>query len=200
MDSLKTVQELVPWLTGLPLIPKVIISVLIFGAAAFILVLVWTPPKETAVATIVSQCYRRALTTRMHAEIDMIAMFKSIDYCRRTVEKEIPNIRSQPLQRTAQELFAALDQIDRYRSKILAGGWPYLREDQSDFNAVNVLKLAAVSSLRKLAASTGNSYPLPAPGTLGSAFFFNENDANAPPSEGDLLNTLAINPKTGAIK
>lgn len=92
MDWIKGVQELITWLISLPVIPKAIISALIVGAAAFILVLIWTPQPETAITAILSDCYRRALFTRMTAQIDRDAMLASITKIRETLQRRIPDI------------------------------------------------------------------------------------------------------------
>ena len=63
-------QDIVPWLTALPLVPKLIVSVLIVGAALLLLVLIWTAPPDDAIKTILLGCYRRALFTRMHAQLN----------------------------------------------------------------------------------------------------------------------------------
>jgi hypothetical protein len=53
MDWIKGIQEVVPWLTSLRPIPKAIISALIIGVGAFILVVIWTlQPEKTTPATL----------------------------------------------------------------------------------------------------------------------------------------------------
>ena len=91
-DWIKGVQEVVPWLANLPLLPKIIVSGLIVGAAAFVLALIWAPPPEVAVKAILTDCYRRSLFTRMHAQLDADAMFASIGECREVLQKKIPDI------------------------------------------------------------------------------------------------------------
>ena len=49
MDLIKDFRDVVPWLASLPLIPKIIVSVLTAGVGAFILALAWTPQPEAAV-------------------------------------------------------------------------------------------------------------------------------------------------------
>ena len=192
VDWLKTVQALVPWLANLPLLPKPIVSGLIVGAAAFILALIWTPPPEVAVKAILDDCYRRALFTRMHAQTDWDAMFASIDECRLSLQKNIPNIRHKDLQDTAVELLATVEQIGRHK--------PIRESDQVDVEAaINKLKLAALHSFRVLAAVTGGRYPLPAKGRLGETFYFTQQEADAPLSLDDLRTQPLIDPNTGEI-
>jgi hypothetical protein len=113
LDWIKGVQEVVPWLANLPLLPKIIVSGLIVGAAAFVLALIWAPPPEVAVKAILTDCYRRSLFTRMHAQLDADAMFASIGECREVLQKKIPDIHRKDLQDTAVELLATVEQIER---------------------------------------------------------------------------------------
>jgi hypothetical protein len=185
MEWIKGMQEVVPWLAALPLLPKAIISAVIIGIAAFVLAVIWTPPAEAAVKTILTDCYRRALFTRMHAQLNVDAMFASIDQCRETLQKNIPNIHRKELQNTAVELLATVEQIER-RKPI---------QGFDDIIAINRLKLAALHSFRALASATHGSYPLPESGKLGEAAYFTQQEADAPLSVDDLRNQTAINPK-----
>lgn len=189
MDMLKGVQEVIPWLTTLSMLPKTIVSALILGAAGFVLALIWAPVPETAVNKILSDCYRRALFTRMHAQTSQEAMFTSIGECRVVVQKEIPSIRRKDLQGIAVELLATIEGIE--------GRNPIKNED--DVAAVNKLKLAALHYFRALAMEVDSSYPLPENGKLAEASYFTEAEASAPPSITDLRNQVAINSATGQL-
>jgi len=48
MELLKPLQDLIPWAAGLPLLPKLLLSVLIVCIAAFLLALIWVPAGSTA--------------------------------------------------------------------------------------------------------------------------------------------------------
>jgi hypothetical protein len=187
MNWIKGMQEVVPWLTALPLIPKAIVSSLIIVAAAFFLALIWTPPPEVAVKAVLADCYRRALFTRMHAQMDVAAMFASIGQCREALQKRIPEIRRKNLQDTAVELLATVEQIER-RNPI---------RGTDDFAAINQFKLAALHSFRVLANATGGRYPLPETGKLAEAAYFTQQEADAPLSLEDLRQQLTIDPRTG---
>jgi hypothetical protein len=169
MDWIKGVQEVVPWLTSLPWIPKTIISALIIGVATFVLVLIWTPPPDAAIKTILTDCYRRAIFTRMHAQLDVVAMFASIDKCRESLQQHIPEIKRKDLQGTATELLATMDQMERLN--------PVQGVDR--VNAINRLKLAAVHLFRQLAAATDGTYPLPDNGKLAEGIYFTQQEADA---------------------
>src|SRR4051812_43725726 len=187
MDWLKGVQEAIPWLAGLRLLPKSIITALIVGAATFVLVLIWTPPPEVAVAAILKDCYRRALFTRMHAQINVDAMFSSIRECRIAIQKRIPEIRSERLRDISMGLLETVEQIERAK-------------EQQGYNAdeVNKLKLGALHRFRELAKLTGGSYALPKEGRLGEGAYFKAEEADAPLSLNDLRYQQKIDPETGA--
>src|SRR3954462_3312604 len=115
MGWIKDIQSAIPWLVSLPILPKIIISLIIVGIAALALILMWTPPPETAVATILQDCYRRALFTRMHAQLDDDAMFFSIAKCRESIQKNLPAIRNKHLNDIAVELLATVENIERLK-------------------------------------------------------------------------------------
>jgi hypothetical protein len=144
---------------------------------------------EAAIKTILDDCYRRALFTRMHAQQDVDAMFASIDQCRISVQKNIPGIHRKDLQDTAVELLATVEQIERRK--------PIRGPD--DVSAINKLKLAALHLFRVLAKATDRSYPLPETGKLGEAAFFTQQEADAPLSLDDLRSQTAINPTSGEV-
>jgi hypothetical protein len=130
------------------------------------------PDGEPAVSGILSRCYRRALFTRMHAQIDEKAMFASIDDCRKIIQANIPHIRSETLQGNAVELLAVIDEILR-RDPI---------QSSTDTEDINKLKLRALNAFRELARVTGGSYPLPEPGKLAEGIYFTPEEADQPPS------------------
>ncbi len=190
MDWLKGVQEIVPWLAGIPPIPKTIVSIIIVAVAGFVLALIWTPsppPPEEAIKAILANCYRRAMFTRMHAQLDQAAMFASIEKCREILQQRIPEIRQQTLQATAVELLATVEQMER-RNPV---------KGSDDVDVINKLKVAALHDFRELAAATGGRYALPDSGKLGEAIYFTEKEADAPLSLEDLRNQIGINPATG---
>jgi hypothetical protein len=106
----------------------------------------------------------------MHAQMDETAMFASIDDCRKTIQVDIPHIRSEKLQGVAVELLAVIDEI--------------LRKDpirsSTDMEDINKLKLRALNAFRDLARLTGGSYPLPEPGRLAEGIYFTREEADHP--------------------
>src|SRR4051812_38356590 len=97
MGWIKDIQGVFPWLVSLPILPKVIIFAIIVGIAVVTLILIWTPPPEIAVATILKDCNRRAIFTRTHEHLNqnaVNAMFSSIAECRTSIQKNQFDIRS----------------------------------------------------------------------------------------------------------
>jgi pimeloyl-ACP methyl ester carboxylesterase len=152
-------------------------------------ILPWKAQDE-AVNTILSGCYRRALFTQTQRELDIRAMFDSIDKCRIIVQTQSPHIRRKESQGEATELLAVLTGIEALRSRTLAT------------EPINKLKLVALESFRKLAeGTTGVSYSLPVKGKLsGTIFGLDLNAANDPLNSEDLNNQVAIDPTTGAVR
>jgi hypothetical protein len=46
MSFLESLQKLVPWLSGLPLTPKILITAIVVLANFLFLTLIWTPPPK----------------------------------------------------------------------------------------------------------------------------------------------------------
>lgn len=184
MSTIKDLQEALPFFVGLQPIPKVILSAILVGIALFILVLIWTPPPapaDTAVKDILERCYKRALFTRMHAQLDHAAMYASIDQCREVVQARVPSIRSKESRAAAVELLSILEAIGKFGTKSAEFG---------DAEKINSLKLAALGQFRKLASNVGAEYVLPAPGTLGETTYFTQKEADAPPSVDELKKSV----------
>ena len=167
-------QSAFRFLSSLPALPKAIVSFVIVGAVAFLLVLMWFPPPpaplpEPAVEDILSGCYRRALFTRMHAQLDTKAMVTSIDACRVTIQMNIPKIHRRDLKEVAVKLLATVDQI-LHENADNPESWP----------KINALKLQAIHSFKLLAAATGDSYLVPDDGKLAESGYFSNEEAARP--------------------
>jgi len=183
MDWLKSAVEATPGLASLPTVPKVIISLLIIGAAGLVLVLMWTPPPDPAIVSIVSQCYRRALFTRTHAQMSLPAMFISIGKCREAVQQQVTNIRRDDLQQTAADLLGILDQMER-RNPIVG---------PEDMVALDELKVSALRKFEKLAAASGKHFKIPGAGMLGEGGpHYDQKSLDAPPTSEEIQNQHAV--------
>jgi hypothetical protein len=187
MEWIKSLPDLAPWMNSLPFLQKIIASAIVVCAVLFLLAIMLTPVRDKAVATILADCHRRALFTRMHAQMSIDAMFSSIGKCRGTLQTEIPKIQSEELQDEAMELLAAVEGIERLKAK-------------PDPDSINKYKLAALQSFRQIAKATGGRYPLPRKGRLAEAVYFTQLEADAPLNIADLNNQTPIDPATGAMK
>jgi hypothetical protein len=146
--------------------------------------------QDEAVNTILSGCYRRALFTQTQRELNIQAMFESIDKCREIVQSQIPHIQRKEPQGEAVELLAALTGIEALRNRPLAT------------DPINKLKLVALESFRRLAGgTTGAGYPLPVSGKLSGTIFGTDlAAANAPLNSKDLNDQVSIDLATGAAR
>jgi hypothetical protein len=64
---------------------------------------------------------------------------------------------------------------------------------------LNVLKIQALKLFRELGNRVGVVYPLPQAGSLASAAYFTQDEADNPPSADDILNALRISPTGTAV-
>jgi hypothetical protein len=188
MDAVNSLQQVVPWLAGLPNPQKVIATTTIVALVALLLVIIWTPPPDQAVSTILSKCHTRALFTRMHAQLNEEAMYASIEKCIAIINEQTPNIRSKELQQKAVNLLAAVENI--VRAKEETTGPERLKK-------INKLKVEALHSFRELADATNGSYILPRTGELGEGVYFTQAEADAPLNIEDLKAQHPIDPTTG---
>lgn len=51
-DFVEVLQKLLPWAAGLPLAPKIVISVIIFSCATLLLLLIWAPTQQVSQSTL----------------------------------------------------------------------------------------------------------------------------------------------------
>lgn len=172
METIKQLQEILPWVSGLSFVPKIIVSTILVLCSSLVLVLVWTPPPglsesdKTTVGEILKNCYRRALFTRTHAQTSHDAMVASIAECRQFVQLKVPKIQSVELQQVASNLLATLDNIERF-------------EENEDSTQIDPQKLEALRLLSMLSNKTGIPYSVPK--TLIEDVYFSKEEADQPP-------------------
>ena len=175
MEIIENLQKLAPWAADLPMIPKVILSLLILGVAGLFLSVIWTTPstsekKSIEVATrILSGCYKRAVFTRTHAQMSHEAMFSSITACRQLVQREIPYISLEKWKQPAANILAALEGIEREE-----------KSEPWDFEKIDMYKLQALKGFRFLSSEAKVAYPIPE--NLTDEVFFNKDEADMPPT------------------
>ncbi len=175
MELIEQLQKLAPWAADLPVLPKVILSLIIAGVAALFLAVIWTTPTTTqkqsldAVKEILAGCYRRAVFTRTHAQMDHEAMFSSIKECRQLVQSKAPSVASAELSQHVATLLTAFEAIEREHGN---QAW--------DFSRIDGYKLEALRRLTLLSRLTGLPYVLPE--NLTDEVFFSKHEADLPPT------------------
>src|SRR6202035_369311 len=104
------------------------------------------------------------------------------------LEKKIPHIKRKDLQKTAVELLATVEEIERLKPAAETFRHNNLTQMEKILNVqeIDKLKVAALHFFRVLASATGGVYPLPEPGRLGNVVYFTQEEADAPLSVGDL--------------
>lgn len=175
MELIDQLQKLTPWAADLPVAPKIILSLLISGVAMLFLTVIWSTPSTIekksveAVRSILEGCYRRAVFTRTHAQMDHNAMFASITECRELVQSKVPEVVSTRLRQPTADLVSALEGIEREKAK-----QPW------DFSRIDTFKLEALKLFALLSRSTGIPYTLPT--NLTEDIFFSKQEADLPPT------------------
>lgn len=126
--------------------------------------------RET-VKSILSACYRRAIFTRMHAQLSHEAMFASISDAIGMVQPLIPRIESEELQEIAANIVAELDFIVRCG----------MENDYYDHTQqINTAKIQILHSLILLADKTSAKFTIPSHRLTEDAFFTKEEADNPP--------------------
>lgn len=122
-----------------------------------------------SVRAILKGCYRRAVFTRTHAQMDHEAMFASITECRELVQSKVPCVSDSRLSQSAADLISALEGIEREKDK-----------EPWDFPRIDGYKLEALKRLRLLSQLTGILYTIPT--NLTEEVFFSKTEADLPPT------------------
>jgi hypothetical protein len=108
------------------------------------------------VREVLAACYRRAVFARLHAQIDLEAMFKSLSDCRVMLQKLAVFVEPATLQRLMAGIIGELDFIERRRAAISESRLPPAEEFQIDG-----AKLRIIASLLELRKAAGISFELP---------------------------------------
>jgi hypothetical protein len=120
---------------------------------------------------------RRAIFTRMDAEIDLEAMFGSISQCIGELQRIGPSFQSSELQHLTLELVRELDTLDRFRleagNNLLSIGLPTAIRGRIDLQ-----KKRVVRAIHRVRRSAGVAIQLPT--ELGHYHFFDLRGADAP--------------------
>lgn len=105
---------------------------------------------QKAVRDILSLCYRRALFTRTHAQIELQAMYASLDDCREKVQRKVPLIASPDLQQASADIVGQLDTIKRQQTT-----------NENNFDEIDTAKRRILEKLIVLARGIGVPFSVP---------------------------------------
>jgi len=120
-----------------------------------------------AVREILIACYRRAIFTRTHAQINMKAMYASLSDCRSQLQRKIMHIDEIDQQRLVAGIIGELDLLERHRDN-----WGGTDIDGS--------KLRIIRALNELAKAARLNFVVPI--SLTEEFFDSPEDAGKPPN------------------
>jgi hypothetical protein len=124
---------------------------------------------------ILTGCYRRAVFTRMHVEMNQEAMFKSISACREIVQANLLPINPSALRQLTANMLGELESIERQQPLPK----DYEQIEQA-FKKIDQSKLKIIQGLNELAKHVNLEFTLPK--DLTTDFFFTLKEANeAPP-------------------
>jgi hypothetical protein len=127
------------------------------------------------VRDVLAACYRRAIFSRMHAQMDWNAMFASLADCRVALQKMIAYIEPADVQQLVASIVGELDFIERRKGALLACVASHAAKVQ-----VNGAKLRIIAAMLQLKERAGVSLELPV--SVTEEVFFSEEEANEPPS------------------
>jgi hypothetical protein len=123
---------------------------------------------QNLIVEVLSACSRRAVYTRMHAQLDHDAMFRSLADCRSKLQSIVARIEPKNLQQMVADIIGELDFIERHKE---------------NFEKINEAKLRIIASLEKLSNAAGVSYTLPR--SMTEEVFWSIEEANQLPTRPD---------------
>jgi hypothetical protein len=128
---------------------------------------------EKPIRDVLSACYRRAVFTRYHAQLNHGAMFESLSECRSQLQRLIAYVEPEEQQRLVAGVIAELDLIERCHQQDFT--WQGL----GTMGTIDGAKLRIIHSLAKLAQNARISFVLPA--SVTEELFFSREEADSAP-------------------
>ena len=122
---------------------------------------------------VLAACYRRAIFTRSHAQLDHQAMFDSLANCRSTLQKIVVFVEPEELQRLVAGIIGELDFIERCEKK------PFTWEGMGTMGTIDGAKLRIIHALVELSKAVQVPFILPT--SLTEELFWSKEDADKPP-------------------
>jgi len=126
------------------------------------------------ISKVLETCYRRAVFTRFHGQLNHQAMFDSLAQCRVALQKQVVHITPAECQRLVAGIIGELDLIERCQSKEFT--WKGL----GTAGMIDGAKLRIIHSLTELARRAKT--PLEFPQSLTEELFKDAQEADAPPT------------------
>ena len=106
-----------------------------------------SPESIETIRKVISICYRRAVFTRYHAQLDHEAMFASMSECRAALQPLVIYVEPEDNQRLVAGIIAELDLIERINQQ------PFTWEASGTAGTIDGAKLRIIHALSKLAES-----------------------------------------------
>src|SRR5579859_1847598 len=125
-----------------------------------------TKDDRKIIQDILSACYRRAVFTRYHAQLNQEAMFESLSDCRVQLQKLIAYLQDEKNQTLVSGIIGELDYIER----INAAGFTW--QGSGTLGSIDGAKLRIIKCLTELASYAG--LPFAMPKSLTEELFFDK--------------------------
>jgi TIR domain len=122
---------------------------------------------------VLAACYRRAVFTRFHAQLDAQAMLDSLAECRSTLQRIVVFVEPEELQRLVAGIIGELDLIERI------GKEPFTWNGLGTMGTIDGAKLRIINALVEL--SKAAKIPFVLPTSMTEEVFWSKEDADKPP-------------------
>jgi hypothetical protein len=127
---------------------------------------------------VISACFRRAVFTRMHGQINVEAMDTSLRQIIGSVQPLIPEMSNPALQRNAWDIIRGIDAIERVVAKAKAGGSIELAREKTP--EIDKCKLQIIDALLEMRRAADLAIQLPF--SLQQDDFFTVEEADSKPA------------------
>jgi hypothetical protein len=121
-------------------------------------------PSVDRIREVLAACYRRAIFTRTHSQLNLNAMFDSLANCRSILQRVVAFVEPESLQQLVVQIIGDLDYIERHKKK---------------HQLIDTAKLKIIAALLQLSKAANVSYILPA--SLTEELFRKREDADGGP-------------------
>jgi hypothetical protein len=134
---------------------------------------------EDRIREVLATCYRRAVFTRFHAQLEIQAMLDSLAECRSTLQRLVVFVEPEEMQRLVAGIIGELDLIERI------GKEPFTWNGLGTIGTIDGAKLRIINALVELAKAAHSSFVLPT--SITEELFWSKEDADKPPEGHETL-------------